>query len=152
MPPRIGVGEGLDAHLPTGFARQIDRTHVVLQPVAHVAVLGRDGALDGGARLGGRHRAAATWQHQLAVGLQPVQLEVAQDEVQLGLGRAAAHLVDVDEAVAAVGRLGRAPGLRQRVDDLGGQMDGIDQLVLGRAGVDGDAADLDLALSAEKVS
>ena len=39
-------GERLDARLPARLARQLDRPHVVLQPVAHVAVLRRDGAGD----------------------------------------------------------------------------------------------------------
>ena len=74
---------------------------------------------------------------------QTVLLEVAQDEVQLGRGRGAAHLVEMDEALAAVGGLGRQRDLRQRVDDLGREVQRVDQLVLGPAGMDRDALDGD---------
>ena len=94
------------------------------------------------ARLGRLDRGADLLQ-QLAVGAQPVQLEVAQDEMQLGRRRGAAHLVEVDEALAAVGGLGRQRDLRQGVDDLGRQVQRVDQLVLGLAGVDRDALDRD---------
>ena len=130
---------------PAGLARQLDRAHVVLQPVAHVAVLRRDRAGDPGARLGGLHGGADLLE-QLAVGAQAVQLEVAQDEVEIGRGRGAAHLVEVDEPLAAVGGLGRQGDVRQRVDDLGGQVQGVDQLVLGLARMDRHALDVDVRL------
>ena len=107
VPPRIGVEKG-----STPICRQASRAsstgpHVVLQPIAHVAVLRRDRAADPGAWLGGLDR-RADLPEQVAVSAQATPLEVAQDEVQLGRGGGAAHLVDVDEALAAVGGFGRA--------------------------------------------
>src|SRR4051812_18690568 len=47
-----GWGGGwLDSQATAGLPRQLDRTHVVFQPVAHVAVLRRDRAGDAAARL-----------------------------------------------------------------------------------------------------
>ncbi len=151
VPPRIGC-EKVRRRLAAGLARQLDRAHVVLQPVAHVAILRRDLAGDVGARLGGSNRGADLLD-QIALRLQPVALEVAQDEVQFGCRGRAAHLVDVDEPLASGGGLRRQRHLRQRVDDLGRQVQGVDQLVLGVAGVDRDALNAcTVALSAEKVS
>ena len=76
----------------------------------------------------------------------PVPLEVAQDEVQLGGGGGAAHLVEVDEALAAGRGLGRERDLRQRVHDLGRQVQRVDQLVLGLARMDRDALDVHVRL------
>ena len=78
---------------------------------------------------------------QLAVGLQTVPFEIAQDEVELGRRRCAAHLVEVDESLAVARGLRRQRDVGQRVDDLGGQVQGIDQDVLGLAGVGGHALD-----------
>src|SRR5690606_36318901 len=44
-----GRGERRDAVHPAGLACEIDRTHVVLEPVPHVAVLGTDVTCDRGA-------------------------------------------------------------------------------------------------------
>ena len=93
---------------------------------------------DAGARLGGLH-GGADLLDQLAMGAQAVALEVAQDEVKLGLRRGPAHLVEMDEALAAVGGLGSQRDVRQRHDDLGGQVQRVDQLVLRVAGVGRDA-------------
>ena len=76
---------------------------------------------------------------QLAVRAQAVELEVAQDEVEIGRGGGAAHLVDVDEPLAAGRRFRRQRDVRQRVDDLGGQVQGVDQLVLRLTRMDRDA-------------
>ena len=70
-------------------------------------------------------------------------LEVAQDEVQLGRRRRAAHGVEVDEPLAAFGRLRRQRHLGHGIDDLGRQVQRVDQLVLGPAGVDRHTLDTD---------
>src|SRR5690349_7144394 len=45
-------GDRLDAELATGLARQLDRAHVLFEPVAHVAILRGNVAGDAGAWLG----------------------------------------------------------------------------------------------------
>ncbi len=137
-PAPDGLREVLDASPATRLARQFDRAHVVLQPVAHVAVLLGDGARDPGARLGGLNRRADLLDQRATVA-QALPLEVAEDEVEIGRGRRAAHLVHVDEPLAAGRRLRRQRDMRQGVDDLGGQVQRVDQLVLGMARMDGDA-------------
>ncbi len=91
-------------------------------------------------RFGGLNRGADLLD-QRSLRLQSVQLKIAQDEMKLGFGCRAAHLVEMDEALATFGRLRREGDLGQRVDDLGGQVQRVDQLVLGLAGMDGDAGD-----------
>ena len=83
-------------------------------------------------RLGGLDGVADLLQ-QLAVSAQSLALEIAQDEVQLGLGGVAVHHVEVDEALAAVGRLRRQRHMRQRHHDLRGEVQSVDQHILGLA-------------------
>ena len=83
---------------------------------------------------------------QLAARAQAVELEVAQDEVEIGRGGGAAHLVDVDEPLATGGRFRRQRDVRQRVDDLGRQVQGVDQLVLRLAWMDRDPLHVDVGL------
>ena len=151
VPPRIGRREGLDADPPAGLARQLDRAHVVLQPVAHVAILRRDRAVDPGARLGRLDRGADLPQ-QIAVSAQTVLLEVAQNEVQRRRGSAAAHLVDVDEALAAVGGLGRQRDLWQVSMILAARCSAFTSLSLAQPGWIETPWTLTTAASAEKVS
>ena len=65
-------------------------------------------------------------------------------EAEPGLGGAARHVGDHDETVARVGGFGGHGGLRQGVDHLGGEVQRIDQLALGGAGMDRDAFDMHL--------
>ena len=39
VPPRTGAEKGVEAGLAAGLEGELDRAHVVLEPVAHVAVL-----------------------------------------------------------------------------------------------------------------
>ncbi len=80
-----------------------------------------DLAGDGRARLAGLNGGADLVQ-QVALGGKPVQFEIPQDQLDLGLGRGAPDLVDMEEAVALVRGLGRHRRLRQRLDDLRRQM------------------------------
>jgi hypothetical protein len=68
-----------------------------------------------------------------------LQLEIAQDEMEIGDGRRAAHLVHVDEPLAASRGLRRQGDVRQRGDDLRGQVKRVDQRVLRLARMDRDA-------------
>ncbi len=76
----------------------------------------------------------------------PSSSKSRQDHVEFRCGRTARHLVDMDEALSYTCRLRGAGGLRQELDDLGGQMERVDQFVLGGSCVDGDALDLDRRL------
>ena len=90
--------------------------------------------------MGRLHGLGQQGQH-LSVFRQTIVVEVAQDVAEFGLGRVARHLVQVDETLPALRGLRRSGMFRQRGVELGGQCAGIDQIVIGRAGMDRDAAE-----------
>src|SRR5690606_23675290 len=105
-----------------------------------VAVLRRNRAGDGGARLGGIDRGAYLLQ-QIAQFLELVALERPDDEAQRRLGSAAVNLVDVNESLAAVRGFGGTRHVRQGVDHLRRQVQRVDHLVLRLARMGGYALD-----------
>ena len=102
--------------------------------IVQVMLRARLGRLDGGADL----------LQQLAVSLQPIALEVAQDEVQLRLGRVAAHLIDMNETPGGRSVVsGVSVTCGSVIDDLRRQVQRVDQHVLRLTRVDRHALDRD---------
>ena len=107
----------------------------------------RDGAGDLRARLGRLHGGADLLDAASPLGAQAIELEVAQDELEVGRGRGAAHLVDVDEAFAIRSVVsGVSVTCGSVLDDLGRQVQRVDQLALGLSWMDRDALDVHVRL------
>ena len=152
VPPRIGVGEGLDADGAAGFARELDRAHVVLQPVAHVAVLLVIVQVIFARGSRGLRPPRRPPQH-LPVARQPFALEIAQDESSSRpRPRSPLHLVTWKNPSrpSVVSGVRVACGSVSMI--LASQVQRVHQLVLGPAGMHRDALDPHRRRSAEKVS
>ena len=111
----------------------------LVQVAAHVRVLVADLELQPGARLGRHHRLGSATQHGDMVGQQSL-VEVADDGADLGTPGGATDRVDVDEAVAALSRLGRQLGW-ELGQNAAGQSGRVDKLAEGEAGMYLDALD-----------
>ena len=83
------------------------------------------------------------WRSNATCSLEQRVVVVAQDDAQLDDRRVAGDLVDVDEALALVGRLRREAVARQPDDDLRGELERVHELALRPAGMLGAPVDGD---------
>ena len=70
------------------------------------------------------------------MGGETVELEIAEDQLEFRLRVGSADLVDVEEALAPLRRLGRARALRQGGDDLRAQVERVHEPALALARMD----------------
>ena len=112
-------------------------------------VLLGDGARHAGARLRGLNGRAHLLDERSALA-EALAFEIAQDEMEIGRCGTATHLVNVDEPLPPRGCLRRERHVGQRLNDLGGQMKGVDQFPLGLAGMDRDALHVHVGLIGRK--
>ena len=81
--------------------------------------------------------------HQRLVCRELLLVEVAGDHHERRLGRVPLDEIRMDEAVPPVGRLGRERLAGERGDEVGGELDGVDQLPLREARVHAHAGEAD---------
>ena len=140
VPPRMIVCTGSTPSAAHGLHRGLDHLGVLVDHLAHVPVLLLLGDLDRRARLALANLVGEPADQRDVLG-HLRRVVVADDEVDDGLLGAAGDLRGMDEALALLGRLRRERVPRQARDQVGGELDRVDELSLGRAGMGRAAAD-----------
>ena len=151
VPPRIEVFTGLQAGTPDRFHRVVDDFRVTVDHLLHVAVLLLDFHAVRRARKILHHVLDDAFQQRLFL-LQPLIVEVADDEVDPGVFQRAGNADRMQKALLAFGGFGGTGVFRQAIDDGGRDLDGVLHLALGIAGVGQTPSMVMVAPSAEKVS
>ena len=133
VPPRISVPLRLEADAGGSPRRRLSTiSGAWSRAVLHVPVLHRRPRRCTSARGSERDHLVGERAQPLDVLLELRVVVVADDERQLDLGIVAADHVRMDEALALLGRLGRQGVPRQARDEVGRQLDRVDELALRR--------------------